>query len=264
VYVLPLAFLVFTVSARRHLPETRRFARVHAEAPRFPRKRFALLACSAFLTNLLVAPASFFQNRYLRDVRGYSALAISLFTLATSTPAGIGIVAGGRIADTRGRRRVAAVGLVVGAITTVAVFMLTGTTMWLVATVGSIVGAAAIPALGVYGAELFPTGHRGKASGFISALSLVGSSIGLLFVGWILDQGSSYGTAMAIVGFGPLVVAVLVLLLYPETAHVVLEHLNPEDEAALQERPGPPPSGDSSEVPRGSAASETSKPLGDR
>jgi MFS family permease len=229
IYVLPLAFLVLAVDLHRRLPETRRFATTHAVAPRFPRRRFALLALSAFLTNLLVAPASFFQNRYLRDVRGYSAATISLFTLATNTPAGIGIVAGGRIADTRGRRRVAAVGLVVGATATVGVFVLSGSPMWVVATVGSVVGAAAVPALGVYGAELFPTGHRGKASGFISALSLIGSSIGLVLVGQLIDGGRSYGTAMAVVGGGPLVVAVLVLLLYPETAHVVLEDLNPED-----------------------------------
>lgn len=262
-YVLPLVFLAVAASARRHLPETRRFERVHAEAPRFPRKRFALLACSAFLTNLLVAPASFFQNRYLQDVRGYSALTISLFTLATNTPAGIGIVAGGRIADTRGRRRVAAFGLVVGAVTTVAVFVLAGAPMWTVSTIGSIAGAAAVPALGVYGAELFPTGHRGKASGFISALSLVGSSIGLVLVGQLLDAGQSYGTAMAVVGFGPLVVAVLVLLLYPETAHVVLEELNPEDRAAEEHRPGPAPDGDSLHLPP-SAPAQRPEPFGDR
>jgi MFS family permease len=252
VYVLPLFFLVVAVDVTRRLPETRRFVAAHATAPHFPRKRFALLALSAFLTNLLVAPASFFQNRYLRDVRGYSALAISLFTLATNTPAGVGVVAGGRIADTRGRRRVAAVGLVVGAVCTVAVFALAGSPMWVVATIGSVVGAAAVPALGVYGAELFPTGHRGKASGMISALSLVGSSIGLVLVGQLLDTGRSYGMAMAVVGGGPLVVAVLVLALYPETAHVVLEELNPEDRVAAAGA-GPP-----------SAPAEPAEPLGDR
>jgi MFS family permease len=126
-----------------------------------------------------------------------------------------------------------------------------------------VVGAAAVPALGVYGAELFPTGHRGKASGFISALSLVGSSLGLLLVGWLLDGGRSYGTAMAIVGFGPLVVAVLVMLLYPETAHVVLEELNPEDRAAVAGHPGHVPGIDSLETPP-SASTEASEPSGDR
>ena len=93
----------------------------------------------------------------------------------------------------------------------------------------AVVGGAAIPALGVYGAELFPTGNRGKASGLIAMLSLVGSSIGLLGAGWALDQAFGYGAVMAILAIGPLVVAALVVIIYPETAHHELEDLNPED-----------------------------------
>jgi MFS family permease len=92
-----------------------------------------------------------------------------------------------------------------------------------------VIGGAAIPALGVYGAELFPTGNRGKASGLISMLALVGSSIGLVAAGWALDQAIGYGTVMAVLAVGPLVVAALVAIIYPETAHHELEDLNPED-----------------------------------
>jgi MFS family permease len=108
--------------------------------------------------------------------------------------------------------------------------------------VAALVGAAAVPALGVYGAELFPTGNRGKASGLISMLSLVGSSIGLLGAGWALDRAIGYGAVMAVLAIGPLVVAGLVVLLYPETAHRELEDLNPEDRmdgAAGSERAEP-------------------------
>ena len=44
-------------------------------------------------------------------------------------------------------------------------------------TLGALIGGAAVPALGVYGAELFPTGNRGRANGLISVLSLIGSSV---------------------------------------------------------------------------------------
>ena len=43
-------------------------------------------------SNIFVAPASFFQNRYLDDVRGYSGGGIALFTLATGTPASLGLI----------------------------------------------------------------------------------------------------------------------------------------------------------------------------
>lgn len=232
VYVVPLVFLVVAADARRRLPESKRFELPHAAAPTFPRRRFLLLAASGFLVNLLVAPASFFQNRYLKEVRNYSASQISAFTLATNTPGGVGIVVGGRLADVHGRRVVGAVGLVVGALATVVQFWVGGWGMWAASTIGAVVGAAAVPALGVYGAELFPTGRRGRASGLISALSLIGSSLGLLTVGWLVGRGWDYGPVIGIMATGPLVVAGLVLALYPETAHRELEDLNPEDRVA--------------------------------
>ena len=124
-----------------------------------------------------------------------------------------------------------------GTIGTVVMFMVGGWPMWVASMAGAVVGAAAVPALGVYGAELFPTGHRGRASGLISALGLIGSSAGLLLVGFLVDQGWSYGSVMALVGIGPLVVAALVLLAYPETAHRELEEINPEDEPVVTAAP---------------------------
>jgi MFS family permease len=138
-------------------------------------------------------------------------------------------VAGGKLADVHGRKRVGALALSAGAIFTVIQFSVGGWPMWMSSTLAAVIGGAGVPALGVYGAELFPTGNRGKASGLISALSLVGSSIGLLAAGWALDRTIGYGTVMAILAIGPLVVAALVIILYPETAHHELEDLNPED-----------------------------------
>ena len=229
VYIVPLVFLVIAWDLHRRLPETRRFVAPHVTAPALQRRRFALLAASGLLTNLLVAPASFFNNRYLKDVRGYSASQISLFNLVTNTPGGIGVVAGGKLADVHGRRIVGAVALLGGSVFTVVQFSVGGWPMWTASTVGAVVGGAGIPALGVYGAELFPTGNRGRAAGLISVLSLVGSSIGLLAAGWALDQAFGYGAVMGVLAVGPLLVAALVVVFYPETAHHELEELNPED-----------------------------------
>ena len=199
--------------------------------------RLALLAVSALLANLFVAPYSQFSNRFLRTDLGFSGGRIGLFSVVVGTPAAIGIVAGGRIADVRGRRVVAAVALIGGTLCTLGFFFSGGGwPLWVWAAVGGVVSAASIPALGVYGPELFPTGLRGKANGLVALTALVGSAIGLTGAGIMSDRFGSIGQAMAVLAIGPLVLAVLVLVAYPETARRQLEELNPED------RPPPPPS----------------------
>ena len=116
--------------------------------------------------------------------------------------------------------------LVAGAIGNVLVFTLAGSGMWLSKLfLVSILGSMTVPALGVYGSELFPTGGRGRANGWLSAIAIVGSTISLGIAGTLLDRGTSYGTVMALLAVGPLINAVLLLAAYPETAHVELETL---------------------------------------
>jgi len=119
---------------------------------------------------------------------------------------------------------------VAGNLCTVAFFFAGGGwPLWAWAVVGNVLSAASIPALGVYGPELFPTGLRGKANGLVSLTALVGSAIGLTAAGVMSDHFGTIGPAMAILSVGPLLLAVLVLVAYPETARRQLEDLNPED-----------------------------------
>lgn len=231
VYLVPLVFLVFARDLGRRLPETRRFAAPHAVRSALPRRRFTVLAASALIGNFFVAPASFFQNNYLDRVRGYSAGRISLFTLATQTPAGVGLVVGGKLADLRGRRIMAAVGLLVSTAFVTSSFQWGGAVMWSGAFLGGFVGGIAYPALAVYRTELFPTGRRSWAGGLITAAALIGGSGGLLLAGALLDH-HGYGPVMGSLAVCEIVVAVLVITSYPETAHRELEELNPEDDQA--------------------------------
>ncbi len=240
-FVVPLLALPLLRSVSRRLPETRRFERPHADARIAGHgRRFWLLAGSALLLAVFTSPASLFQNDYLRDERGYSAARITLFTLATNTPAALGIVVGGRIADIRGRRVVGAVGVIGGTAFTVLMFTQSGSAMWLWSVVGGILGAAVVPALSVYGPELFPTSLRGRANAVITVLGVVGSIIGLSAGGRLADHFGSFAPGFALLAIGPLLMAALVLVAYPETAHVELEDLNPEDRAALQAPAAPP------------------------
>ncbi len=232
-YVLPLLALPALATTRHRLQESRRYLAPH---PRVAIKghggRLALLGVSALLANLFIAPNSQFGNRYLRSELGFSGGAIGLFSVVVGTPASIGIVAGGRIADVRGRRIVAAVALVFGTSATVALFFSDGWPLWVWAIVGNVLSAASVPALGVYGPELFPTGLRGKANGLVAVSALTGSAIGLTGAGLMSDGFGAIGPAMAVLAAGPLLLAILVLVAYPETARRRLEELNPEDRAA--------------------------------
>jgi MFS family permease len=234
-YLLPLPGLVLIRMVARRLRETRRFERPHPGAG-IPGHggRLGLLAVSAVLGSLMAAPASFFVTRYLLVEQGFSAPEVSLFTVVTGTPGVIGVIVGGRLADTRGRRLVGAVAVTVGTVTTALFYLASGAALWILPVIGSVIGAAALPALGVYGPELFPTALRGRAGGLLALAGLVGSAAGLLATGLLADRIGSVGPVIAVLAAGPLALAAVVLVAYPETAGRTLEDLNPEDRRSAE------------------------------
>jgi MFS family permease len=231
VYVVALIWLFVALDIARRLPETARFERPHVVAPPLDRARFGVVAAVALLSNLFIAPASFFQNGYLEDERGFSATRIAVFTLVTGTPAAIGLIIGGRVADMSGRRRLIAIGLPAAAALVVTSYSLGGPPMWISVVLAGIVGGMAFPALAVYRTELFPTGNRGRASGYLTAAALVGGIGGLLATGWLLDSGRSHGIVLGGLSTAQIAVVFVVLRWFPETAHRELEELNPLDAA---------------------------------
>jgi MFS family permease len=233
VYVLAAVWCVVALDLTRRLPETRRFTAAHitrdVRAPRLNRRRLLLLGAVAFAGNVFVAPSSLFQNNYLTDIRGFSGGMIAVFSLAVGTPAALGLIVGGRVADTRGRRHLIAVTVPLGTAGIVAAFTFGGPALWIFSLVGGLLLSAAYPALAVYRTELFPTGNRSRATGLVTAAALIGGIIGLLATGWLLDADWSYAQVLGTLAIGQLVVTVLVVAAYPETAHQELEALNPQD-----------------------------------
>jgi MFS family permease len=241
-YVAPLLALPVVAVVRRRLPESRRYLAAHPRGEmRGHRGRLLLLAASGLLANLFVAPNSQFSNQFLRTERGYSGGLIGLLSVTTGTPGAVGIVVGGRLADVRGRRLVAAVALAAGTLFSAAVYFASGWAIWMLSLFGTMISDASIPALGVYGPELFPTGLRGRANGAVAVASLAGSAVGLAAVGVMADRFGRIGPAMAVAAVGPLLLAVLVLAAYPETAGRELEDINPEDRPLRPGLAGPPP-----------------------
>ena len=241
VYAVALIFLPAALWAARQLPKTRRFAALErrpirtslAEFGSSPllRKRLLLLSFGALAAAIFSTPASQFDNQFLRDELGFNATRISLFTVTTSTPIGLGVLLGGMLADRFGRRPVGAIGLLIGTSMTLLSFFSGGTAIWFVRSIGVVLGAGiAVPALAVYGPELFPTRLRSTANGVTVAFGVVGSVVGLQLVGRLAERWDSFGQALAVAVIGPTILILLILTLYPETANKTLEELNDEPE----------------------------------
>ncbi len=238
-YVVPLVFLPLVRITAPLLPESRRFVRRHATA-RFAGhgRRLGLLAGTALALAAFSSPASQLQNEYLREGFGFSAAQITAFTILTVAPGSIGIVIGGRLADVHGKRLVGAIGVAGGTVLTALMYLTDSPALlWAASAVGSVLGGLAVPALSVYGPELFPTSLRTKANVAITVLGVTGSVIGLVIAGRLAERWS-LGPGVAALSVGPAIVVLLLLPRYPETAHRELEELNPEDALAI-----PPPGG---------------------
>ena len=203
-FLVPLLFLPLCRSVARVLPESRRFVaaestdeddelRKQPAARRHFRNRLLLLAVSGYVYAAFQAPTNQLLNDFLKDERGFSAANISGFRLATSLPGILGIVIGGKLAEVHGRRAVGALAVFIGATTTVATYNSEGLTMWLVSIVSIVFVAATVPALGVYGPELFPTSLRGRANAVITTVTVVGSATGLVLAGQLDEHYGGLG-----------------------------------------------------------------------
>ena len=259
-FLAPLLALPLVLFCARRLPESRRFRGEPAcpgeSAPRGPARepgaraerrarrarRLTLLGIGALLFSMFSAPASQFLNEFLRSERAFSASDITVFQLSINTPAAIGVLIGGRFSDVRGRRRIAAVGFVAAAAFIVLRYAQDGWPMWMWGVLAGIFGAATVPVMGAFGGELFGTSSRARSNGQITVLGVLGSVIGLQIVGRFTDAGGDFWHAFAMVGGAMLVLALLVLLRFPETASRALEDLNPEDQSPEDQSPeGPGP-----------------------
>jgi MFS family permease len=240
---LGLLTLPGIVACGRHLPESRRFEAFHGREPllrplrgdRQPalsdleRRRLLVLGAGSLLFAMFFTPAAQLQNHYLQHERHMSALRISVVEQVAGTIGGLGALVGGRLADTVGRRPVAAGGVLVGAAFTLASYSTGGIALWGWITAGSFMSYAVGPALAVYGGELFPTSIRGRAGGILTVLAAAGGLVGLVAAGGLNSVIGSVGPALCVLAVAPLALVALIALAYPETAQTSLEALNPGD-----------------------------------
>ncbi len=256
VFLLPLADLgtygwriSFVVSAlalfalpvvARHLHETVRYrdvARTGVQRGRVREifdhaygARFFVLAATAFLVNVFNAPSSQLTNRYLTREHDYSHSDVAIFrTITAGVPGIIGVVIAGRLAERRGRRPVAFVGILVATIAQMVFFTSDGVALWIGPTISIIAAASAALAIGTLDGELFPTEVRGTSNGLILGIGVAGSAVGLLLATQLRDAVDGLGTAIALCGIAPIVAAVFLVRRLPETAGRRLDEVSPTE-----------------------------------
>lgn len=239
-YAVSFLALIAIKPFSKYVQESRRFEVLAKETDHKPvitrslknRKALVLLSVATFLLNVFYIPASQFRNEFLSHDRGFSAATIGIFTIVTAAPGAIGLALSGRLSETRGRKMVTAAALTLGTGGLMLGYLSHGVWIWIWALLGSIIAPATIPSLGVYLTELFPTKYRGTANGIIGIWARMGSIVGVVTVGYLGSTlYNQVGTPLALMGIGPLLLAILVIFKFPETKGLQLETINPEDSA---------------------------------
>jgi MFS family permease len=194
-------------------------------------RRFVVLAAVAFLLNIFSAPSSQLANKYLTDVHHYSNSGIALFrTVTTGIPGLFGLLLGGRLAEVRGRRPIAAVALTIATATQMIFFLAGGALIWVMAASSIVAASAGGIALGTLGIELFPTETRSTSNGLLGVIGVFGSALGFVVTG-LLAHGhpGGLGRAIAVCGIAALVASVLLVPLLPESSAQSLDDVSPTD-----------------------------------
>jgi predicted MFS family arabinose efflux permease len=192
--------------------------------------RFLLLALAAFLTNFFSAPSAQLTNRFLTDEHGFSNTLIAVFRAVTAgLPGLVGIIIAGKLAESRGRRPVAIVGLAVASVFQMAFFLGNGPVLWFAATFAIIAASAAAIVLAAFDTELFPTEVRGTSSALLLVCAVAGSAAGLLLATNLEDVVGGLGPAIALCGFAPLLAAAFVMPWLPEPAERKLDDISPSE-----------------------------------
>ena len=182
------------------------------------------------------APSSFFMNKYLEDDRAFSSTGIAVFrAVTTAIPGLIGLVLGGRLAEARGRRPVAAIFVALATAAQMIFFLMGGSLLWVMSAASVLASGAGGIALGTLDAELFPTEVRSTSNALLIVISVVGSAIGLVLAGVLADPLGGLGRAVALTGIAALVAAVLVVPRLPESVAQLLEDISPTDAAPRAE-----------------------------
>lgn len=207
------------------LRESRAWAASMAGAPRrLPlrvvleppwRSRLAVVAASAALSALLYSPAGLLSALFGSRELGLSPTLISAVMVVAGLASVPAFLAGGRLSDRMGRRRLGAGLGLLTALATAATFTGGRTAYWAGSVLWSVLASASVPVLGAWYGELFPTRARATSESVAAVAGAVGGAAGFQLVA-ALQPGLGLGHSLAVPAAAALLASGLLLLL-PET-----------------------------------------------
>jgi MFS family permease len=242
--VAAVGFFVVPV-LNRFLPETRAYVQYAKPVP-FRKalsagldKHFWPLAGIAFFTAAFAAPAfDFVLERLIEDL-DWGTGAARFLLIVFSGVGSIGLLVGGRLADSMGRRPTSVVALAVGLLGGIGFYTLDSGWLLAPAIFLATFGATMLtPSFAAHRSELFPTRVRAASAGWISNVAIVGA-IGGFAVGATLVDRIGLPLTISLLGIG-LVLSIGLVLTLPETRGMDLVRTRavPSGASAPESAPG--------------------------
>jgi MFS family permease len=186
------------------------------------RRFFWPLATVAFFVAAFASPAfDFVLERLINDLEWDAGASRFLLIVFSGIGVGAGVLSGGRLADTIGRRPTSSLAIILGLIGGVAFY--TFDSGWMLAPsilIASLGTAMFGPAFAAHRSELFPTRVRATAAAWVSNVAILGSIVGFA-VGGLFADSFGLSATVAMLGLG-LLVAIVVVLALPETRGIDL------------------------------------------
>lgn len=222
----------------RHIPETRRFSehqRAGAASPTsdswagtlgalWTERPFRALGISlaGLLPSFGIIGTFQFTGYFTQTVRGWAPQEYAVMVIVAGAVGIFGNVLAGRLGDRFGRR-------VVGAVLLAAFPLFAGAFYlgpnwappfaWAACVFSAQGGRAILRALAT---ELFPTAHRGAATGLFTVLDVVGAALGLFTLGRLVTEPGQLASTIPIIA-SVTVLGGFVIAFFPETRHRELE-----------------------------------------
>jgi MFS transporter, putative metabolite:H+ symporter len=239
-YVFALVPLILIVPIRRLLPESGRFERA-AEQLReqgilgpfealihsYP-KRFALVGLAMTLSTFAGSPGGLFQSMYLERNHHWAPSRVSLLVGISSVLGICGNLVAGFLSDKFGRRYIGGFFLLLAPLLGAAFYNTSGLLMAGTCIMALFANTAASTVLNAYSVELFPTSHRTTASCSLVVVNTIGGVLGLLAEPLVSSFVGTTWRTVSLFYMVQLGAALVVLLLFPETAGQELDELSPE------------------------------------
>ncbi len=179
-------------------------------------KHFWPLAGMAFFIAAFSSPAFDFVLERLIDDLSWETGPARFLLIVFSGLGSTGLIIGGRLADTVGRRRTSVVAMVLGVAGGIAFY--TQSSGWVLAPailIASFGATMLTPAFAAHRSELFPTRVRATAAGWVTNVAILGSISGFS-IGALLVDDIGLSATISFLGAG-VVIAMFLVLRLPET-----------------------------------------------